>query len=55
MNELLYYNVNQLSVGQMSFDQKAQFGDFWSKTISPTKCWTNTTMTPLINQKLMAQ
>jgi hypothetical protein len=42
MNEVLYYNVNQMSVGYMVFDQKAQLGDFWSKSNWPTKCFTNT-------------
>jgi hypothetical protein len=50
MNEVLLYNVNQMSVGYMVFDQKTKLGDFWSKIIWPTKYWTNTTMTPLFGQ-----
>ncbi len=50
---MLYYNVDQMSVGYMVFDQKTQFGDFWSKTIWPTNCWTNKAMTPLFGQLLI--
>jgi hypothetical protein len=42
-----------MSVGQMPFDQKTQFGDFWSKTIWSAKGWINKALTPLFGQLLI--